>query len=69
MSKKTPRDALEKAIQALGGFVAACDKLCVAQSTLGSWRARGVPVRKVLVIERLTGVSRHDLRPDIYPNH
>lgn len=26
------------------------------------------PVVRVLEIERLTGVSRHELRPDIYPD-
>lgn len=26
-----------------------------------------VPAERVLHVERVTGVSRHDLRPDIYP--
>lgn len=28
---------------------------------------RHVPADKVLKVERLTGISRHDLRPDLYP--
>lgn len=26
-----------------------------------------VPAERVLEVERITGVSRHDLRPDLYP--
>lgn len=26
-----------------------------------------VPAERVLSVERYTGISRHDLRPDIYP--
>lgn len=28
---------------------------------------RGIPPTRVLEIERVTGISRHDLRPDLYP--
>lgn len=28
---------------------------------------RKVPAERVLDVERITGVSRHDLRPDLYP--
>lgn len=28
-----------------------------------------VPAERVLDIERLTGISRHDLRPDLYGPH
>jgi DNA-binding transcriptional regulator YdaS (Cro superfamily) len=28
---------------------------------------KGVPAKHVLGIERATGISRHDLRPDLYP--
>jgi DNA-binding transcriptional regulator YdaS (Cro superfamily) len=26
-----------------------------------------VPVARVLDVERITGITRHELRPDIYP--
>ena len=39
-----------------------------SQGTVANWiRAGRVPAHMVLTIERLTGVSRHLLRPDIYP--
>ena len=43
-------------------------KLCgVTQPTVASWMYRGLPAERVLVVEKATGVSRHDLRPDLYP--
>jgi DNA-binding transcriptional regulator YdaS (Cro superfamily) len=32
------------------------------------WKHRGqIPAERVLAIEAITGVPRHELRPDIYP--
>lgn len=42
-------------------------KLGVDRITLYRWGRKGVPAERVLEVERITGVSRHDLRPDIYP--
>ncbi len=39
------------------------------QSTVFDWLRlnKPVPAELVIAVERETGVSRHDLRPDIYP--
>jgi DNA-binding transcriptional regulator YdaS (Cro superfamily) len=39
------------------------------QSTVYEWLSKGkaLPAEHVLTVERAIGVSRHDLRPDIYP--
>ena len=40
------------------------------QSLVGYWLTRskrGVPAEWVLKVEAATGVSRHELRPDLYP--
>lgn len=45
-------------------------KLCrVAQPTVWKWlnRDKPLPAEHVLAVEAATGISRHDLRPDIYP--
>lgn len=45
-------------------------KLCkVAQPTVWKWLNFGkpLPAEHVLAVEAATGISRHDLRPDIYP--
>lgn len=43
------------------------DSLNVDKSTVMRWELRRVPAERVLQIERATGVSRHELRPDLYP--
>jgi len=56
--------ALKRAIQTLGP-AALSRHLRISHQTIPQWRL--CPPRHVLTIERLTGVSRHELRPDIYP--
>jgi DNA-binding transcriptional regulator YdaS (Cro superfamily) len=57
--------ALREAISRAGGQHALARALGIAQPAVAQWRK--APVLRVLEIERLTGVSRHDLRPDVYP--
>lgn len=40
----------------------------VNKTTVLRWEERRVPAERVLDVERVTGVSRHELRPDLYPN-
>jgi len=41
----------------------------VSQPTVWRWinQSKQLPAEKVILAEKLTGVSRHLLRPDIYP--
>jgi DNA-binding transcriptional regulator YdaS (Cro superfamily) len=39
----------------------------VNKSTATRWSKKSVPAEKILVIEGLTGIPRHELRPDLYP--
>lgn len=64
------RKALEKACKEAGGQKPLADRIRTTQSQVWYWLRRsknGVPAEFVLPIERETGVSRHDLRPDLYP--
>jgi DNA-binding transcriptional regulator YdaS (Cro superfamily) len=62
------REALLRAAATFGGFAELARKLGVTPQAVGNWHMRGrVPAERVLEIERLTSVSRHALRPDIYP--
>lgn len=36
------------------------------KTTVMRWEEDRVPVERVLDVERITGISRHDLRPDIF---
>ncbi len=62
---KTPEKALQTAIEAAGGVTKLAHMLEIAPPSIHGWSK--VPVLRVLEVERITGVSRHDLRPDIYP--
>jgi hypothetical protein len=34
---------------------------------LQQWRTNGVPANRAICVERVSGIRRQDLRPDIYP--
>ena len=57
-------DGLRRALVALPTTKLAVE-LGITHSAVSQWRR--VPAERVLAVERLTGVSRHDLRPDLYP--
>jgi len=58
---------LDRAIVEAGSGVALASVIGVTPMAVSHWRVRGVPAHQVLAIESATGVSRYDLRPDIYP--
>lgn len=62
-------NALREACEKAGGQTALSDLIGAPQSTLASWftrSKRGVPAEYVLLIESVTNVPRHKLRPDLY---
>ena len=58
-------NALETAIRAVGTAQKFAEAIGVTPQAVSQWRR--VPVARVLKVEAVSGVSRHDLRPDIYP--
>ena len=61
---------LERAIKAAGSQKKLAEQLGVGQTAVSNWvtrKHRRIPAERVLPIEALTGVSRHELRPDLYP--
>lgn len=58
--------ALERAIGAAGGVRALARAVGVSQPAISSWSR--VPADRVLSVEASTGVSRSELRPDLYPH-
>lgn len=66
--KMTTQPALQKAIATLGGQVKLADAIQTSQQNVSNWLRTGkVAPDKVILIEKVTGVPRHELRPDIYP--
>ncbi|AYN26723.1 Rha family transcriptional regulator [Buttiauxella sp. 3AFRM03] len=63
-------DTLEKAISAAGSAVALAKILHLKHSmAISHWKKRGrVPKEHLLAIFYATGVTPHELRPDIHPN-
>lgn len=59
-------EALERAKLAIGGATALARALNgnITPQAVSQWKK--VPGDRVLEVERLTGVSRHELRPDIF---
>jgi DNA-binding transcriptional regulator YdaS (Cro superfamily) len=63
--------ALKRAIEIAGSAKALAKKLNVTQMTISYWihRSHGiVPPQRVIPIYKVTGVTPHELRPDLYPN-
>lgn len=59
---------LERAIAEAGSGVALAKIAGVTPMAVSYWKVRGIPAHQVLRIESATGVSRCDLRPDLYPS-
>ncbi|MEJ6656893.1 MAG: YdaS family helix-turn-helix protein [Pseudomonas sp.] len=60
--------AISKAAEKAGGQSALAKLLGITSQAVNKMCASGrVPAERVLAIEEATGVSRHELRPDLYP--
>lgn len=60
-----PREALSRAIAAVGGQAPLAKAVGVTAQAVSQWEE--VPPLRVLAVERASGVPRHELRPDLYP--
>jgi len=55
-------------IDSYGGAAALARRMDISRNAIWQWRKKDrVPAERVLDLEKLTGVSRHEIRPDIYP--
>lgn len=65
----SPDSALKVAVDLMGSQDRMARLCGVKQPSVWRWlhRQRRLPAEHVLKVEQATGVSRHDLRPDIYP--
>jgi DNA-binding transcriptional regulator YdaS (Cro superfamily) len=60
----TQATAIQDVLKAAGGPAALARELRISTAAVSQWRR--VPVDRVLKVEELTGLSRHQLRPDVY---
>ncbi|MEH2508796.1 TorA maturation chaperone TorD [Nitrobacteraceae bacterium AZCC 1564] len=57
-------DGLDRAIDAAGGVAQLARKIGISQPSVSNWNK--VPVQRVIAVETATGVSRNQLRPELY---
>jgi DNA-binding transcriptional regulator YdaS (Cro superfamily) len=55
---------LERAVIAAGGPASLARQLCIKRQAVHKWTR--VPADQVIAVERITGISRHELRPDVF---
>lgn len=58
-------EALKQAIRAVGGLRAFARALGIAHTSVLAWAQ--VPPLRVLSVEKISGIPREKLRPDVYP--
>ena len=62
------QSAVKNACAAVGGQVKLAALIKVSPQAVNLWVTKNkVPAERVLDVERASGISRHELRPDLYP--
>ena len=56
---------IQKAAILAGGYPALAKKLGITRQAIYQWTR--VPADRVVQVARLSGLSRHELRPELYP--
>ena len=64
MCKAAMQRAVDEAVRQSGSYSRLAQRLGISRQALQQWAS--IPVRHVLLMERLSGVSRYELRPDVY---
>jgi len=59
---------IENAILRSGSASALGAQIGVSKMAVSLWRRNGIPAERVLPVFEATGVTPHELRPDLYPN-
>ncbi|AYN29973.1 Rha family transcriptional regulator [Buttiauxella sp. 3AFRM03] len=64
-------EILQRAIDALGSTKKFAEQLGISEQAVGRWKNKYkgiVPSGRVLHVAAISGISPHELRPDLYPN-
>lgn len=62
-------NAIRRAIDLAGGVPSVAAACRLSKQAIYKWVTDGLPANRVLFLEQATGgqVTRHELRPDLYP--
>ena len=59
---------IRRAVKAAGGTKAVATRFDIHRQAVEKWvKENRLPAERVLVLEEMSGIPRHELRPDIYP--
>jgi DNA-binding transcriptional regulator YdaS (Cro superfamily) len=61
-----PDPIVQRAITAAGGTASLAAGLGIKAPSIYNWKR--IPSERVLGVEKLTGIPRTELRPDLYPS-
>jgi DNA-binding transcriptional regulator YdaS (Cro superfamily) len=61
-------ELIEQAAEKCGGQIGLARALGVSPQAINKWKSSRVPAERVIDFERVTGISRNCVRPDIYPS-
>jgi DNA-binding transcriptional regulator YdaS (Cro superfamily) len=64
MRKPPMQRAVDEAVRRVGSLKRLAERLDITRQAIQHWTS--VPVKHVLTLEALSGVTRYELRPDIY---
>jgi len=67
-----PMKCVAEIVEKVGGQSALAKMCGVRQSAVWNWLNRhgskGIPPQYVVTVERATGIPRHEIRPDVFPD-
>lgn len=58
------KDHIREIAKAAGGVIALSQKLGLSRAAVSGWKK--VPAERVLAVEKITGIPRDKIRPDLY---
>lgn len=59
-------EAFDRAVAAVGSISELARRLGVSKQAISMWGVRDIPIERVADVERITGIPRAELRPDIF---
>lgn len=60
-------DVVDRIIEGAGGLKSVLETFRITRQAVDKWRKSGVPPKRVIPAEALSGVPRHEIRSDLYP--
>mgnify|MGYP004417304365 CR=1 FL=1 len=66
MSKSGWKKAVDEAARVQGSLKAVAKRLRISPQAIAMWNDPGPPAKHVLALEEMSGVSRYEIRPDLY---